>query len=92
MVRFTLWRKNLLLEKKVSEQRTSGLSLTPQDLRALKAMFDWGPKNFHLLREDNKVKLWMKVYDKICADKIDVNISLAEAVKQARQRAIDHTI
>lgn len=68
------------------------LTLSQEDIRGLKAILNWGPKNFHLLTEDNKVKLWLKVYDKVQPDKVDVQISLSEAVKQARTRALAHLV
>lgn len=63
------------------------IKLTEDEKRGLKAILNWGFKNFHLLREDNKVKLWLKIYDKIEPDKLEINGSLADAVKKARERA-----
>jgi hypothetical protein len=61
--------------------------LTARENAGLKAILNWGVDNFHKLKEDNKIKMWMKVYDKTAPDKVDVAVSLSEAVKAARLRA-----
>lgn len=63
-------------------------TLTATQRKGLGAILDWGFKNFHLLKEDNKVKMFLKIYDKIEPDKMELSLSLSDAVKAARQRAL----
>lgn len=63
------------------------VKLDNHQLAGLNAILNWGPANFHKLTQDNKVKMWLKVYDKITPDKLDVSLSLADELKKARARA-----
>ena len=62
-------------------------SVTPQQKKGFSEILSWGVINFHKLREDNKVKIFLKVYDKVEADKLELSMPLSEAVKAARLRA-----
>lgn len=69
---------------------TTGHAVILSDLenRGLKSILRWGFDNFHKLSQDNKVKIWIKVYDKVQPTQVDVNLKLSEAIKNARERAI----
>lgn len=64
------------------------VKLTDQQLEGYKKILDWAPANFHKLTQDNKVKIWLKVYDKAMPEKLNVELSLAQAIKKARDRSL----
>lgn len=61
--------------------------LTADETRGIQKILVWGFSNFHKLKEDNKVRMWLKIYDKIEPDKLEVSGKLADEVAKARQRA-----
>ena len=58
------------LEKKRTSTHTSW------ELKGKKQILEWANKNFHKLKEANKVKIWCKVYDKQVPLQIEGSIEL----------------
>lgn len=57
------------------------------ETRAIRLVLKWGFDKFHTLKEENKVRMWLKIYDKIEPDKLEVSGKLADDLKRARERA-----